>query len=90
MLGYAAPLSNHLPWPLQTVGQAALLVISATSKRSIYSRIGGFPNGSFGEMEEQVTKLEVRRVIDAWEPLLARLYHFWQTFLHTSNNQPYQ
>jgi hypothetical protein len=72
MLSYEAALSPHLPWPLQTVSQAALLMISATSKRSIYSSIGGFPDGSFGEMEEQATKLEVRRVLNAWEPLLAR------------------
>eukprot|EP00339_Tiarina_fusa_P006149 CAMPEP_0117080474 /NCGR_PEP_ID=MMETSP0472-20121206/56774_1 /TAXON_ID=693140 ORGANISM="Tiarina fusus, Strain LIS" /NCGR_SAMPLE_ID=MMETSP0472 /ASSEMBLY_ACC=CAM_ASM_000603 /LENGTH=261 /DNA_ID=CAMNT_0004808119 /DNA_START=31 /DNA_END=814 /DNA_ORIENTATION=+ len=72
VFAYEAALSPHLPWALQTVGQAALLMISATNKRSIYARIGGFPEGSFEEMEELATKAEMRRVLDAWEPVLKR------------------
>jgi hypothetical protein len=69
---YEQDLKPFHSWPAQKVCQAAMVTLKPMRCDSVLAQMGGFSKDSFGNMEDQATRRDLRQMMDYWKPMLSR------------------
>ncbi|CAB9525628.1 glycolipid transport [Seminavis robusta] len=72
-LAFQKELRPHLHWTVANVLLAAIKSLTPANHSAFFSKIGGFPEKSYGPDEERATRRDVQRMIDLWQPILTHL-----------------
>jgi len=69
---YRTELQPYHGWTLQQVYTLAMKTLTPSTTEAMLAKVGGFDDAKFGPAEDQATRKDLQRLLNAWRPLLAR------------------
>jgi hypothetical protein len=77
---YETDLKPHHSWAVQKVCQAALGSLRPMRRVTVFARIGGFEEETFGNQEDQATRRDLKQMMESWKPMLSQWKKIFDDF----------
>jgi Glycolipid transfer protein (GLTP) len=77
---YETDLKPHHSWAVQKICQAALGSLRPMRRATVFARIGGFEEETFGNQEDQATRRDLKQMMESWKPMLSQWKKIFDDF----------